>query len=122
MRIDELTNIKYENVDDLPHKRTYHVLITNTKNHVDKSFTIKDEFYDTVKKYISLRPPHTTTERLFLRYENGKCTNQHVGKHKFAAFPRAIAEFLGLPDPENYTGNNYTTFYKLLINNEIPMK
>ncbi|KAG4081131.1 hypothetical protein HA402_011976 [Bradysia odoriphaga] len=77
--------------------------VTKTRN--DNSFAITGALLDYVRKYESLRPGHATSDRFFLNFQKGKCTVQAIGKSKFYKMPRRIAEFLNLPDPENYTGN-----------------
>lgn len=59
-----------------------------------------------IRKYIALRPNHVKESRLFLRYRDGKCTIQPIGKNKFAKMPRRIAKYLKLPEPERYSGTN----------------
>lgn len=81
--------------------------IGNTKNNKPRSFTIKDEFYHVVKKYQDLRPKNTNLKRFFLNHKNGKCTNQVTGKNKFGKMPEQIAKYLGIPNPEEYTGHSF---------------
>jgi integrase len=45
--------------------------------------------------------------RLFLNFANGKFTKAPIGKNTIAAIPRKIAEFLGLENPELYTGHSF---------------
>lgn len=57
------------------------------------------------RKYAALRPAHTPHERLFVHYRNGSCSVQPIGINTFARMPSEIAKYLGLPDPQEYTGN-----------------
>ncbi|KAJ8909248.1 hypothetical protein NQ315_005084 [Exocentrus adspersus] len=51
------------------------------------------------RKYI------TAGRRFFLRYVDGKCTTQHVGMNTISKIFSKVASFLGLPDPESFTGH-----------------
>lgn len=76
-----------------------------TKNKKANSFAITGPMLDIVRRFEKLRPSHVTTDKFFLNYQKGKCTNQSIGKHKFYGMPHRIAEYLNLPDPQLYTGN-----------------
>lgn len=102
LRCDELVNVQISDIEE--HKNMFLIKIPKTKTKISKSFTVNNEFYNIVKKYCSLRPPNIKTERFFIGYRDGKCTTQPVGKNKFAGFPRTIAKYLNLPEPESYTG------------------
>lgn len=56
-------------------------------------------------KYARLRPQHVTHDYFFVAYRNQKCTVQRVGIHSFGKMPANVAEYLGLPNPELYTGH-----------------
>ncbi|KAL7299553.1 hypothetical protein TKK_0007631 [Trichogramma kaykai] len=56
---------------------------------------------------MNLRPKKCPTNRLFLTYRDGKCTNQPVGINKIGSIPNAIAKFLNLSDPDLYTGHSF---------------
>lgn len=47
------------------------------------------------------------TGRLFRNFASGKFTKSPTGKNTLAAMPRLIAEFLGLQNPEWYTGHSF---------------
>ena len=70
-------------------------------------FTVSDKFYHILKKYQGLRPAKVLTIRFFVDYQKGRCTAQVIGKHKFSKMPLQIAEYLGLEDPDQYTGNSF---------------
>jgi integrase len=46
-----------------------------------------------------------TTGRLFCYYRHGKFTKAPLGKNQISAIPRTIATFLGLENPNSYTGH-----------------
>ena len=104
-RGDELANLKFCNVKDTGEEII--VKISTTKTKVPKAYVIGGEFTTIIREYIALRPPSVTTDRFFLRYQNGKCINQVIGKNLIARFPKDIAKFLGLENPESYTGHSY---------------
>ena len=102
MRTEEFTHVLMSDVKKYPD--IFHVKIEITKTKVKRSFTISQPFYDIVAKYIAKRPAKVLTSGFFIRYSNGKCHDQVIGKNKFSGMPRAIAEYLGLEEPERYTG------------------
>lgn len=104
-RGDELTNLKCSYVRDIGEEIV--VQIPTTKSKVPKMNVIGGEFTNIIRRYIALRPANATTDRFFLQYRNGKCINQVIGKNCIAKFPKDIATFLGLDDPESYTGHSY---------------
>lgn len=66
--------------------------------------------YDPIRyyeKYLAVRPssPPTVPDRLFLRYHNGRCSRQVIGKNKFSELPREVATFLALPNAKEFTGH-----------------
>ncbi|XP_063903760.1 uncharacterized protein LOC135123197 [Zophobas morio] len=46
-----------------------------------------------------------TERRLFLNYQNSKCTKQPVGINKISGIPKLIAAYLGLEEPAAFTGH-----------------
>lgn len=66
---------------------------------------IRDEYVKIVEKYQALRPTNTPIDRFFLQYRKGKCVRQPMGSTKIGGMPREIATFLGLQEPEQYTGH-----------------
>lgn len=91
-----------DDIEDLGNK-----FIKDTKNYYPRSFMIGDDFYSVVKKYMALRPDDMDTKRFFIRYHNGKCTRQVMGKARFSETPHIVACFLNLPQPELYTGHSF---------------
>lgn len=81
------------------------VHIPKTKTGIERTFTVKNEYYTIYKQYSNLRPANSKNTRFFLNLQNGKCTNQPIGINKFASMPKDIAIFLGLENPEQYTGH-----------------
>jgi hypothetical protein len=54
-----------------------------------------------------LRPENISHKRLFINYRNKKCTVQPVGVNTLSKFPQKIAQFIGLQNPEEYTGHSF---------------
>ncbi|KAL7286454.1 hypothetical protein TKK_0019400 [Trichogramma kaykai] len=105
-RREELTNLTIENVKDYDRKMM-HISILKTKTGVERSFAVVGDFYKILKQYMNLRPKKCSTNRLFLTYRDGKCTNQPVGINKIGSIPNAIAKFLNLSDSDLYTGHSF---------------
>lgn len=98
----KLVNIMTEHVkayDDL-----ILVTIPRTDTTPQGTFTITGTFFKLVQRYVELRPDNVTTNRFFLKYYDGKCSAQNIGKNKFSGMPRRIATYLKLPEPERYSG------------------
>lgn len=81
------------------------VNLTDTKTKIDRSFIIRGQYKQIVEKYQSLRPSHMTSNRFFIRYYNGKCCKQVMGKNRISSMPLEIAVYLKLPDCNLYTGH-----------------
>lgn len=87
------------------------VLIPNTKTKQPREFTISEgsingvNLLEVIRKYINLRPKNINHLRFFVAYRKGKCTSQPVGINTFGTMPKKIAEFLNLPQSEEYTGH-----------------
>lgn len=114
-RREELANIK---INDVQHQGEILVIkIPDTKTKVPRTFTIEGEFARLVKNYESLRPSRTTSDRFFVNYQKGKCTIQVIGKNKFGAMPKQIAEYLNLLDPSLYTGHSFRRTSATLLAN-----
>ena len=104
MRCDEIVNMKVDDVDDIGNNK-YLATIRENKNDYAGQFIIGQMFYDTITKYISLRPSGNTTDRFFVHYCNGSCTRQNIGRHKIGEIPKIIATFLNLENAKKYTGH-----------------
>lgn len=72
-----------------------------------RTFIIEGQFARLVKYYESMRPSNMISDRFFIRYQNGRCTAEPIGKNKFGAMPKRIAEYLKLPDASLYTGHSF---------------
>ncbi|KAJ8974241.1 hypothetical protein NQ317_016737 [Molorchus minor] len=64
------------------------ITVRNTKNKVDRIFTIKnsENSIDIVKifrKYVTLRKIETPHSKFFIQYINRECTKRQVGKNMF---------------------------------------
>lgn len=109
-RCDELLSLTVNDVEDIG--KYIIVTLKNTKNYTTRRFTITDEGSSfqpcaLYRKYAALRPPRTETLRLFITYRNGKCVSLNAGQHTISGVPKKIAGFLGLNDPESYTGHSF---------------
>lgn len=87
------------------HGNLFLVKIPGTETTKARSFTVTDEFYKIVKKYVDLRPALVPSDRFFLAYKSGKCSLQPVGKNKLGSMAKEIATYLDLPDANQYTGH-----------------
>ncbi|KAJ8912673.1 hypothetical protein NQ315_011032 [Exocentrus adspersus] len=75
---------------------------------LSENFSPKEDEMNSLKlirDYMSLRPRGCSEKRLFLTYRQGRCTVQPVGKNTFGKIPSIIAKYLGLSDPDKYTGH-----------------
>lgn len=82
-------------------------ILKSPKSKADRSFTITGAFRVMVQKYAALRRPGMEEQRFFINYQRGKCTNQVIGKNKFASMPRRVARYLNLPEPDSFTGHSF---------------
>lgn len=85
----------------------YVITLFETKTHISRTFTIEGEYTPLKKNYISARPNKCLYDKFFLRYNKGRCYNQVIGINKIGAMPKDIAEWLKLPDVNNYTGHSF---------------
>jgi len=60
--------------------------------------------FDLYKEELGVR---LSAGRLFKTFSRGKFVNTPVGKNSLASVPHAVANFLGLPNPEHYTGHTW---------------
>lgn len=108
MRTNEFPTLSRSDVKQ--YEDIFHVTVQseNSKTKTSRSFTVVGKpFYEIVVKYIEKRPAKALTTKFFMKYANGKCVNQVIGKNKFSSMPRAIAEYLQLDEPEKYTGHAF---------------
>lgn len=103
-RGNELLNITVDDVENHSGDLLL-VKLTDTKTKIDRSFVIRGEYKNIVQKYLELRPADMKTNRFFIRYQNGKCFKQVMGKNKISNMPQEIATYLKLPDIKLYTGH-----------------
>lgn len=106
-RLDDLVNLTVDNIQD--HGTILIVKVPDSKSS-HRTFTVsggeQQSFcpLSVYRKYLSLRPSHTKTQRLFLYFKDGKCTIQVVGRNALGKIPSHIARYLDLPEPSRYTG------------------
>lgn len=103
MRCKEITEVLIDDVEDLGDK--YQISMNDTKNNYPGQFIIGSMFCETVKKYISLRPPDKFSDRFSIRYWAGKCYRQTIGRHTIGGISEQIATYLQLPNPQRFTGH-----------------
>lgn len=101
----ELVKLSVDDLEDLG--SAVLIKISDTKTKKPRSFTITGDFYKIFKSYYALRPLDINEKRFFINYQNEKCTRQPVGINKIGSTPKIIATFLGLKNPELYTGHCY---------------
>lgn len=117
----ELLNMTLDHIDN--REDILIVTVPQTKNNIPRTFTITNNTIDGLnlltvyKKYVSLRPPQTQHNRLFVYYRNNKCTAQPIGKNTFGQIPRKIATYLKLPEPSTYTGHCFRRSSATLLAN-----
>ncbi|XP_047989509.1 uncharacterized protein LOC125228853 [Leguminivora glycinivorella] len=102
-RRQELHRLRFTDVE--VYEARIFVKIYNAKSNTYRVFTITGEYFELVKKYISLRPDHCHTPSFFIHYQTGKYTSMSVGINQFGNLGKTIAKYLGLPNPELYTGH-----------------
>jgi len=104
-RTSELVHLTNDDVEILEGNKLFITLRTTKVNEEDRQFMITGELANIVMKYKKLRPMNASTNRFFLRFQNGICRNQVTGKNMLSQTPCRIATFLNLPEPTRYTGN-----------------
>jgi site-specific recombinase XerD len=109
---DDLLNLSVDDIKDNGSFLT--VSLKEGKTHSKRIFTVIDEECpfkpcELIRKYLSLRPSNVPSRRLFIGYRQGKCTSQNVGKNTLANVPKKVAQYLGLENPESYTGHTLRT-------------
>lgn len=107
-RRDDLLHLRVTDVKDCGNFFT--VFVRDGKTPLSRSFTITNDECSyqpcqLLRKYLSLRPSHMKSDRLFVAYRNEKCVAQHVGMHKIAGIPKSVAKYLNLEHPKTYTGH-----------------
>ncbi|KAK5647242.1 hypothetical protein RI129_000573 [Pyrocoelia pectoralis] len=119
-RTDELYHLNYEDVEIKPDVGI--VKILQSKNKIPRSFVVTGcsetvNWLKILEKYMKLRPSNTKESKFFLRYGNGKCVRQVVGKHTLSAIPMKIAKFLNLNHCKDYTGHSFRRTSATLLAN-----
>lgn len=108
-RRQELQQMSVKDVIDLGDCLKITVPVTKTKHPREFVITRGNEpdvdYVAIVKKYMCLRLQIINHDRLFVNYRNGKCSIQGIGVNKIGDYPKKIAQFLKLPNPEQYTGH-----------------
>lgn len=103
-RREELVKLTIDDIEDVG--SVLIVKIPDTKTHSERTFTVSNvQYIEIYRKYRALRPPQASSRRLFFKYNNGKCVNQHVGINKIGEIPSLIAKWLGKQLFGAYTGH-----------------
>ena len=73
---------------------------------------------------MNFRPDPCSTDRFFIKYNNGKCVQQPIGINTFGNLPRKIAFYLQLPNFEDFKGHalRRTSATANMISEEISAK
>lgn len=102
LRKSEMYEMKLKDILDNGRNLVVTIPVANKDPRV---FAVDDEFYYSIyKKYASIRPARVQKDNFFLKYQNGKCHNQVIGKDKMSSIPKEMAKFLGIPEADQYTG------------------
>ncbi|XP_015127125.1 uncharacterized protein LOC107048471 [Diachasma alloeum] len=104
-RRKELHQLTIDLIED--HGTYLNFVLDKTKFNKNRDFSLTGEYCNIVRKYLSLRPHDLRERNLFVQYQNGKCRRQVIGIHTIGAFPKKMATFLNLPNPEKYTGHSF---------------
>lgn len=64
--------------------------IPDTKNKKPNNFTIEGQFHEIFLKYFNLRSPETPHSRLFVNYQQGKCTKQVIGTTSYEKYQKTL--------------------------------
>lgn len=118
-RREELCALTIDNIEDTDSSLIVTIQEPTTK--IIRKFTIHDNherkqsYLAFIKKYAALRPANAEHRRFFIFYKNGRCSTQVIGKNTFSKLPTIIATFLGLPDPDLYSGSCFRKYKSLLL-------
>ncbi|KAF2895724.1 hypothetical protein ILUMI_10448, partial [Ignelater luminosus] len=117
---DELCRISVDDIED-----TGTIIIVNIpkgETNKERNFVIQSENEDlnmanVFRKYAALRPGAIEHQRFFLCYKQGQCGIRPVGIHTFGKIPSDIAKYLGLNNPNSYTGHSFRRSSAMLLAN-----
>ena len=114
LRCEEIYNILTEDI--IEDNNTLLILIPKTRGGDPKSFVVMGKLRGVINKYRALRPENVPTNKFFITYRKGKCTNQVIGVNKICVMPKTIATFLGKENSDSYSGHSFrVTSAKSLI-------
>ncbi|KAJ8912823.1 hypothetical protein NQ315_014406 [Exocentrus adspersus] len=104
-RREELVKMSLHDIEDLGNILI--VKIPDSKTHCERTSTVSNlEYINIYREYVALRPLHTSSDRLFIKYANGKCDN-HI----------MIANWLGKEMCKSYTGHCFRRSSATLLAN-----
>ncbi|XP_063990678.1 uncharacterized protein LOC135169535 [Diachasmimorpha longicaudata] len=100
-----LCNLTLNHAED--HHTCINFVLERTKNGQNRGFSLTGGYRNIVKKYLSLRPSGFERKNLFIKYSKGQCHRQVIGIHAIAKFPKQIATYLDLANPNTFTGHSF---------------
>lgn len=104
--VTELENITIDNIKNHSDELLT-VTFESERPSVQKIFVIRDDDHvKIVVKYMKLRPSNMTTNRFFISYKMGMCTEQVLGKKELCRIPGKVASYLKLPILSNIQQND----------------
>lgn len=110
-------------IDDIEDKDSVFIVkIPDCKTRVQRVFTITNDqpsvdLFQLIRKYRELRPSNFGSSNFFIKYLAGKCMKQNVGINTIGKIPKLIAEYLKLPQPEEFTGHCFRRTSATLLAN-----
>lgn len=112
-RRDEIYRMKYSDMEE--NEKNVIVRVTEARTKKSRVFVIEHAYFDLYKKYVALRPRNASRPNFFLKYVDGKIHNHVVGLQKIGTFPKEIATWLKLSEPNKYTGHSFRRSSKSIL-------
>lgn len=107
LRRVEVYNLRVHDVID--EQTRIRVKSKDRKNYTDSEFFVYDSneisYAGIIQSYMKMRPK-TPRSNFLLAYNKGKISNLPVGINNVGGVPALVANYLGLSDPEKYTGHS----------------
>lgn len=64
--------------------------------------------FNIYQRYIEKRGTNKKSQKLLIQYGKGEFKNKNIGINTVGDVPEEVATFLGLEDPELYSGNCFS--------------
>ncbi|KAJ3661338.1 hypothetical protein Zmor_005737 [Zophobas morio] len=104
-RTDELCNMKMKDI--IVKEDIIIVNIPTSKNGASRKFVVIEPLWtEIIRKYTSKRPT-PDMPKLLIGFRGDKPTRQNIGHNTISKTPNTIAKFLGLKNPDQYTGHSF---------------